>query len=103
VTGDDAKQAKAAEFVECIASDDNQLALAEERFTVPTKTALADEYVETVPSMAAFTEQVANARSRTGQLGEDWPEAATQIYTAIQLALTGQATPDEAFKQAAAG
>jgi multiple sugar transport system substrate-binding protein len=103
VTGDDAKQAKAAEFVECIASDENQLALAEARFTVPTKTELADEYVEKVPDMAAFTEQVATARSRTGQLGEEWPEAATQIYTAIQLALTGQATPDEAFAQAAAG
>ena len=33
---------------------------------------------------------VANARSRTGKLGEEWPEAATDIYTAIQLALTGQ-------------
>jgi multiple sugar transport system substrate-binding protein len=53
--------------------------------------------------MAAFTEQVANARSRTGKLGEDWPKAATEIYTAIQLALTGQATPAEAFKQAAQG
>jgi multiple sugar transport system substrate-binding protein len=103
VTGDDAKQAKAAEFVECISSDDNQLALAEARFTVPTKTALADAYVEKVPSMAAFTEQVANARSRTGKLGEDWPKAATQIYTAIQLALTGKASPTEAFTQAAQG
>ncbi|MFY9713789.1 MAG: extracellular solute-binding protein [Microbacterium sp.] len=103
VTGDDAKQAKAAEFVECISSDENQLALAEARFTVPTKTALAEEYVAKVPEMAAFTEQVANARSRTGELGEEWPEAATQIYTAIQLALTGQATPAEAFDQAAAG
>jgi multiple sugar transport system substrate-binding protein len=103
VTGDDAKQAKAAKFVECIASDDNQLALAEARYTVPTKTALADEYVAKVPTMAAFTEQVANARSRTGKLGEDWPTAATEIYTAIQLALTGKATPAEAFKQAAQG
>ncbi|MBF4564331.1 ABC transporter substrate-binding protein [Plantibacter sp. VKM Ac-2876] len=103
VTGDKDKQAKAAKFVECISSDENQLALAEARFTVPTKTALAEQYVAKVPEMAAFTEQVANARSRTGELGEEWPEAATEIYTAIQLALTGQATPEEAFKQAAAG
>ncbi len=103
VTGDDARQAKAAEMVECISSDENQLALAEARYLVPTRTELADEYVERVPSMAAFTEQVANARSRTGQLGEEWPEAATTIYTAIQLVLTGQATPEEAFEQAAQG
>ena len=103
VTGDDAKQAKAAEFVECISSDENQLALAEARYTVPTKTALAEEYVEKVPSMSAFTEQVANARSRTGKLGEDWPEAATVMYTAIQLALTGQASVEDAFTRASAG
>jgi multiple sugar transport system substrate-binding protein len=103
VTGDDAKQAKAAEFVSCMSNDKNQLALAEARYTVPTKTALAAEYVEKVPTMAAFTEQVANARSRTGELGEDWPKAATVIYTAIQLALTGQASAADAFKQASAG
>jgi multiple sugar transport system substrate-binding protein len=103
VTGDDEKQAKAASFVECISSDDNQLELATERFTIPTKTNLAGEYVAAVPTMEAFTEQVANARSRTGKLGEDWPEAATVIYTAIQLALTGQASAEDAFKQASAG
>ena len=103
VTGDDAKQAKAAEFVSCMSSDENQLTLAEARFTVPTKTALAEEFVSKVPTMAAFTEQVANARSRTGQLGEAWPEAATEIYTAIQLALTDQASPSDAFKRASAG
>ncbi|KRF03427.1 sugar ABC transporter substrate-binding protein [Arthrobacter sp. Soil782] len=103
VTGDDAKQAKAAEFVECMSNDENQLALAEARYTVPTKTALAEEFVANVPEMESFTEQVANARSRTGQLGEEWPEAATTIYTAIQLALTGKAEPAEAFEQASAG
>ena len=87
----------------CMSSDENQLTLAEARYTVPTKTALAEEYVEKVPEMASFTEQVANARSRTGQLGEEWPDAATVIYTAIQLALTDQATPTDAFEEAAAG
>lgn len=103
VTGDEAKQAKAAEFVQCISNDENQLALAEARFTVPTKTTLAEEYVSRVPEMASFTEQVGTARSRTGQLGETWPETATVIYNAVQLALTGKASAEEAFEQAAAG
>ena len=103
VTGDDEKQATAAEFVECMSNDENQLALAQARYLVPTRTDLYDEYVEAMPSMAAFTEQVSNARSRTGKLGVEWPDAATVMYTAIQLALTGQATPEEAFEQAAAG
>lgn len=102
-TGDKAKQAKAAEFVECMSGDDIELQAAESRFTVPTRTDLIPEYVEKVPSMEAFAEQVVNARSRTGELGEDWPEQATVIYNAIQLALTGKATPDEAFEQAAKG
>ncbi|WP_437583302.1 sugar ABC transporter substrate-binding protein [Paramicrobacterium sp. CJ85] len=100
VTGDKEKQAKAAE---CISSDDNQLALAESRYLVPTRTALAEEYVEKMPEMASFTEQVKNARSRTGQLGEDWPEAATVIYNAIQLAITGKAPVDDAFAKASNG
>jgi multiple sugar transport system substrate-binding protein len=53
--------------------------------------------------MKAFSEQVANARSRTGKLGDKWPDAAKVIYQAIQLALTGQATASDAFKKASGG
>jgi multiple sugar transport system substrate-binding protein len=100
---DQAKQQKAADFVKCLNSDENELAWAKARFTVPTKTALLDQYVKEVPSMKAFTEQVVNARSRTGKLGDKWPEAAKVIYQAIQLALTGKASAQDAFKQASGG
>ena len=103
VTGDDAKQKVAAAFVECLAGDENQLFLAEKDSKVPTKTALQEEFIAAVPEMASFAEQVASARARTGELGEEWPKAATVIYNAIQLALTGKATPDEAFARAAKG
>jgi multiple sugar transport system substrate-binding protein len=102
-TGDDARQAKAAEFVECMSSPDISMTLAEERFLVPTRTDLIDEYIEKVPTMEAFAEQIKDARARTGKLGEEWPEAATVIYNAIQLAITGKATPAEAFEQASQG
>jgi multiple sugar transport system substrate-binding protein len=102
-TGDAAKQETAAAFVECMTSEETSMAVAEARFMVPTRTDLVDAYVEAVPSMASFTEQIAAARSRTGKLGEDWPEAATVIYDAIQLAITGEADPAEAFEQAARG
>jgi multiple sugar transport system substrate-binding protein len=103
LTGNEAKQQKAAEFVQCLNSDENQLAWAKARFTVPTKTALSEQYVKEVPSMKAFTEQVANARSRTGKLGEKWPDAAKVIYQGIQLGLTGQASSADAFKKASGG
>jgi multiple sugar transport system substrate-binding protein len=102
-TGDKAKQAKAAEFISCFTAGETQVTLGTERYTVPTKPELAKEYVEKMPDMASFTEQIANARSRTGNLGAEWPKAATTIYTAIQLVLTDKATVDEAFAQAAKG
>lgn len=102
-TGDEARQAKAAEFVECFSNEDHSMAVAEARMMVPTRTDLVDAYIEKVPSMAAFTEQVVDARSRTGKLGEEWPKAATVIYNAIQLAVTGEASPADALEQAARG
>jgi multiple sugar transport system substrate-binding protein len=102
-TGDSARMAKAAEIVACLNTDENQLALASERSTVPTKTALREQFVAQQPRMAAFTEVVQNARARTGKLGDKWPEAATRIYTAIQTALTGGASPQQALQQAQNG
>jgi multiple sugar transport system substrate-binding protein len=102
-TGDPARQAKAAEIVACLNTDDNQIALATERTTVPTKTALRDRFVTEVPRMAAFTEIVQTARARTGKLGAEWPSAATRIYTAVQTAITGGAPPLQALQQAQNG
>lgn len=102
-TGNPEVQAKAAEFVECMSSEETSMSLATDRYLVPTRTDLIDTYVEEVPEMAAFGEQVKTARARTGELGEEWPGAATVIYTAIQLALTGETTADDAFAQAANG
>jgi len=62
-----------------------------------------DKFAAEQPRMKAFTEQVRNARSRTGELGKDWPKAATKIYTAMQTALTQGATPAKALKQAQDG
>src|SRR3954470_23139914 len=102
-TGDKAKQAKAAKIVACLNSDKNQLLLAKERQTVPTKSALQAQFVESQPSMKTFSSLVADARARTGELGPDWPKAATKIYTAEQAALTGQAAPAKALEQAQNG
>lgn len=101
-TGDAARQAVAAEVVACMNSDENQLAMAEQRNTIPSKTSVADTYAEQQPDQQAFVTLVASARSRTAELGAEWPTAATAIYTAIQAALTGQASPEEALDDAQA-
>jgi multiple sugar transport system substrate-binding protein len=102
LTAGEAKMKKAAELVACMNTDENQLKRAKEGGIVPTKLALADKYKAENPTMAGFVEPVANARSRTGKLGEKWPDQAKIIYTGMQQVLTGQATPADAMAKAGA-
>ncbi len=102
-TGNKDRQAKAAKIVECLNTDASQMALATTRSTVPTKSALIPQFVAKQPDMAAFSTAVQTARARTGELGADWPKAATRIYTAVQNALTGGAAPLAALQQAQSG
>ncbi|WP_258564501.1 sugar ABC transporter substrate-binding protein [Streptomyces himalayensis] len=95
-----ARQDKAAQVLACLNDSTNMLTLAKQRFTVPSRSTVASQYAEQVPSMAAFVKSVEAARARTGELGVKWPKAATGIYTAIQSALTGEQTPEEALKRA---
>ncbi|MFF8971851.1 ABC transporter substrate-binding protein [Streptomyces sp. NPDC014995] len=99
-TASKARQKKAAEVLACLNNPTNMLAVAKQYFTVPSRAAVASRYAEQVPSMAAFIKSVGSARARTGELGVKWPKAATGIYTAIQAALTGEQTPEEALKHA---
>ncbi|MFJ4689332.1 extracellular solute-binding protein [Streptomyces sp. NPDC088789] len=95
-----ARQEKAAQVLACLNDSSSMLALAKQHFTVPSRSTVASQYAEQVPSMAAFVKSVEAARSRTSQLGVKWPKAATGIYTAIQSALTGEQTPQEALRHA---
>ncbi|MFE9445150.1 extracellular solute-binding protein [Streptomyces sp. NPDC006602] len=94
------RQKKAAQVLACLNDSTNMLAVAKQYFTVPSRSEVASRYVEQVPSMAAFAKSVGRARARTAELGVKWPEAATGIYTAIQAALTGEQTPEEALEHA---
>jgi multiple sugar transport system substrate-binding protein len=102
VTGDEAKQAKAAEYVKCLNSDDVAMQFAKDRSVIPTNLELAKKYAAEVPEMAAFATQVSTARSRTGKLGEKWPDTAKIIYSGVQLTLTGQAPASDAMAKAGA-
>jgi len=99
-TGNKSRQQDAAKVVECIGSDAHQLANAVGRNLVPTKLAIKEEFVKQAPSMKGFADQVPGLRSRTGELGTEWPKTSKQISGAIQTALTGGAAPLDALKQA---
>ena len=102
-TGNKAHEQLAAKVVQCLNSNRNQLLLGKERQVVPTKLALLPTFVRANPAMKAFSVVVKTARARTGELGANWPKAATKIYTAEQCALTGQGTPEKCLAQAQSG
>jgi multiple sugar transport system substrate-binding protein len=102
-TGNKAHEQLAAKVVQCLNSDKNQLLLGKKRQVVPTKLALLPKFVRANPGMKAFSTVVKTARARTGELGANWPKAATKIYTAEQCALTGQGTPEKCLAQAQSG
>ena len=99
-TGDSAKMAAAGKIVACINSDANQVAISKAVAYVPAKISVAEQFAKTNPLLAPYVTVVQTARSRTGELGTGWDTAATAIYTAEQLALTGKDSPAAALKQA---
>ncbi|MFQ1004300.1 extracellular solute-binding protein [Modestobacter sp. SSW1-42] len=102
-TGDDARKAKAAAVIQCVNSDENMVDNALTNSSVPTKAELGEQVVAQDPRMQAFVDVVPDLRSRTAKLQDEWPTAATAIYTAVQTALTGGASPEEALEQAQNG
>jgi len=103
VNADQSKQQAAAQVVDCLNSDDNEMSLATQRQTIPTRLSLQKSFVEENPQMEVYSEMIANARARTGELGTDWPATATEIYQILQLALVGGQTPEAAITQVVGG
>ncbi|MGV9802179.1 extracellular solute-binding protein [Mycobacterium sp. NPDC003449] len=100
LTGDAARQAKAAEVLECLMSDETQMSLAVQRGAVPANPALDSKYLAQLPAQAVVVDQVRNGRGRTALLGAKWADASTRIYTAVQAAITGQSSVSAALKDA---
>jgi multiple sugar transport system substrate-binding protein len=101
-TGDKTKMGLAAKFVECLNKPATQLKIAKISGNVPADEGAAATWAKSHPQVESFVETVKTARARTAELGSKWPTAATSIYTAVQLALTGKASPEAALQQAQA-
>lgn len=101
-TGDKSKMQLAGKFVGCLNTPDMQKKIAKVSGNVPTDVGAGKAWASSNPQVASFVTTVQTARARTGELGDKWPTAATAIYTAVQLALTGKESPSAALKQAQA-
>ncbi|MGP9845485.1 sugar ABC transporter substrate-binding protein [Brachybacterium sp. 107] len=101
ITGDEEKQAKAAELLKMFVAPENQLYMAGERSTIPGDVEAATQFASENPDLGTFVDQVSTARSRTAKLGPDWPRTAKAIYTANQRVLVDDTDPGEAYDEAA--
>ncbi|MGP5715089.1 sugar ABC transporter substrate-binding protein [Brachybacterium tyrofermentans] len=101
VTGDEEKQAKAAELLKMFVAPENQLYMAGERSTIPGDIGAATQFASENPDLGTFVDQVSTARSRTAKLGPEWPRTAKAIYTANQRVLVDDTDPGEAYDEAA--
>ncbi|MFJ6043049.1 extracellular solute-binding protein [Brachybacterium paraconglomeratum] len=101
ITGDEEKQARAAELLKAFVAPEHQLFMGQERSTIPGHAATAERFAAESPDLGTFVEQVSTARARTAQLGPDWPTTAKAIYTANQRVLVDGVDPAEAFDEAA--
>ena len=69
-------------------------------YYLPTKPAVTAQYLKGGPEYTVFAKETQTARSRTTQYGANYPKVSQAIWTAIQAAITGTASPSSALSQA---
>lgn len=98
---DTERERNAGAILNCLNSQENQLAWGERVNNVPTRAEAAQAYRKLHPKLAPFADLVATARSRTAEVGTRWPMVGDALAGAFQSVLTGRATPEQALNRAA--
>ncbi len=94
------RQESAAKVLSCILSEENMLSWDAAHAYVPSQSSVGETFVERHPEMEPFARQVETARSRTAELGEEYPAVSQGLARALQAALTGEQSPREALRRA---
>lgn len=97
------KMTAAGKVVNCLLSDKNMLAWANLNAYIPARESVAQQVAKDRPNMAPFVEAAAAERSRPGppaNLGPNYSKVSQPLWNAIQAALTGAKTPEQALKDA---
>jgi multiple sugar transport system substrate-binding protein len=97
---DPVRQAAAAEILECRLAAENQLEVAEVQYYIPARLEVGDQWEADVPSVEAFTSSVEDAYNQGGELGDQWQTTSTRLANAIQYAVVGDLSAEEALKRA---
>ncbi|MFI9380063.1 extracellular solute-binding protein [Kutzneria sp. NPDC052558] len=95
-----AREAKALAVVKCLLGKDKSAEWSKQVGYVPSDQAAAAQLAATDPQMAAFVQEIATARSRTAELGTNYPKVSQALAEAIQAVLAGTTSPQAALTQA---
>ncbi len=93
----------AGKLANCLLSDKNMQAWANQNAYIPGRISVAQQVAKDRPNMAPFVEAAAASRSRPGppaNLGPNYSKISQPLWNAIQAALTGAKTPEQALKDA---
>ncbi|MQA86314.1 MAG: extracellular solute-binding protein [Streptosporangiales bacterium] len=95
---DDEQQQKAWQVLQCMNEPKNMLEWGEKTAHLPATPEVAEQMSD--PVMRSFADALPETRPRTDPLGPRYPDASKALWTALQAAITGQATPEEALANA---
>ncbi len=103
VSSDQTKMAAAGKVINCLLSDKTMLQYATNNGYVPSRPSLNSQVTASDPNLAPFVQAAAAERSRTGppaNLGPNYSKVSQALWEAIQSALTGAKSPQDALTTA---
>jgi multiple sugar transport system substrate-binding protein len=100
--GDPKVEAAAVKFIQFTQEPERLRKICDTLNYISSIQSVAKQQGEANPELKPFVDQMATARARSQDGGAKYPEISLAARTAIQRALTGQATVEEALKDAAA-
>lgn len=103
LSGDEARMQAAAKVINCLLSDESMVTWGNLNAYIPSRQAVAEQVAEDKPMMRSFVDAAAAERARTGppaNLGPNYSKVSQPLWNAIQAALTGAKTPQQALTDA---
>jgi len=103
VSADPAAMQVAGKVVNCLLSDEKMLQWATLQAYIPARRSVAEQAAKQNQDLRAFTDAAAAERSRTGppaNLGPNYSSVSQPLWNAIQAALAGAKSPQDALAAA---
>jgi multiple sugar transport system substrate-binding protein len=99
-SGSSAQQNMAWEWLQGLQTPSVMSHITNLMYYLPTKTSVLSQYLKGGPEYTVFAGETETARSRTTEYGANYPKVSEAIWTAIQSAISGTASPSSALSQA---